>query len=154
MTRLVLALANALKVKKAEAHSLGARLVELIDETIHEKISEPIDVSMLSAMVGLSRSHFSRAFHSTVGTPPHAHVRRLRLARAMRLMRESDDSLSEIALATGFSDQAHFSNTFRRMAGTTPSRWRTAHRQTALTTRAGSPAGRPAPTSSPPALRN
>ena len=46
----------------------------------------------------------------------------------MKLMLETDDSLSEIALATGFSDQAHFSNRFRRAAGTTPAQWRKAHR--------------------------
>jgi len=38
-----------------------------------------------------------------------------------------DVPLSEIALATGFADQAHFSNKFRRMAGTTPTQWRRTH---------------------------
>jgi transcriptional regulator GlxA family with amidase domain len=42
----------------------------------------------------------------------------------MNLMRGSNASLTEIALSTGFSDQAHFTNTFRRTAGTTPRAWR------------------------------
>jgi AraC-like DNA-binding protein len=95
---------------------------------IHEKIGEPISVSDLSSVAGLSRSHFSHAFRTTVGQTPHAHVVRLRLERAMKLMRESDAALSEIALAAGFSDQAHFSNRFRRIVGTTPAQWRRVHR--------------------------
>jgi AraC family transcriptional regulator len=44
----------------------------------------------------------------------------------MKLMAGTDVSLSEIALAAGFSDQAHFSNKFRRTIGKTPGEWRRA----------------------------
>jgi AraC-like DNA-binding protein len=79
---------------------------------------------MLSAVAGLSRSYFSHAFRRSLGRSPHAHIVRLRVDRAMTLMRDSDVPLSEIALAVGFSDQAHFSNTFRRATGMTPTQWR------------------------------
>jgi transcriptional regulator GlxA family with amidase domain len=70
---------------------------------IHERIGEPITVTDLSSAAGLSRSHFSHAFRATVGRSPHAHVVRLRLERAMKLMRETDSALSEIALALASS---------------------------------------------------
>jgi AraC-like DNA-binding protein len=112
--------------KGTPAPGLDARQLRLINGTIHEKIAEPISVTMLSSVAGLSRSHFSHAFRTSVGRSPHAHVMRLRIERAMKLMTDSDAPLSEIALATGFSDQAHFSNTFRRTTGTTPKQWRRA----------------------------
>jgi transcriptional regulator GlxA family with amidase domain len=98
--------------------------LRLVDGAIHEKIGEPLSVSMLSSIAGLSRSHFSHVFRATVGRTPHAHIVRLRIQRAMKLMVDTDVPLSEVALATGFSDQAHFSNTFRRTLGITPKQWR------------------------------
>jgi transcriptional regulator GlxA family with amidase domain len=103
---------------------LDARQLRLVDGAIHEKIGEPLSVSMLSSIAGLSRSHFSHVFRATVGRTPHAHIVRLRIQRAMKLMVDTDVPLSEVALATGFSDQAHFSNTFRRTLGITPKQWR------------------------------
>jgi transcriptional regulator GlxA family with amidase domain len=93
-------------------------------ETIHEKIGEPISVSMLSSVAGLSRSHFSHVFRTSVGRTPHKQIVCLRIEHAMKLMARADVPLSDIALAAGFSDQAHFSNTFRRTIGKTPGEWR------------------------------
>jgi AraC-like DNA-binding protein len=107
---------------------LDARQVGLVMKTIDEKLGESISVSMLSAVAGLSRSHFSHAFRRTLGRTPHAHIVRTRLDRAMKLMLETDVPLSEIALAVGFADQAHFSNKFRRACGTTPAQWRKSRR--------------------------
>jgi AraC family transcriptional regulator len=103
---------------------LDGKLLTIVKETIYEGLGGRIDVSTLSTTVGLSRSHFSRAFRKAVGESPHAHIFRLRIERAKQLMRDCAFPLSEIALAAGFSDQAHFSNAFRRSAGTTPSQWR------------------------------
>jgi len=109
---------------KTSARGLDARQLVRVTETIQEKIGEPITVSMLSSVTGLSRSYFSHAFRTSVGRTPHEHIVRLRLEHAMKLMAGTDVPLSEIALAAGFSDQAHFSNKFRRTIGKTPGEWR------------------------------
>jgi AraC family transcriptional regulator len=103
---------------------LDSRQLRLVTEAIHQKIGEPITVSALSSVAGLSRSHFSHAFRTSLGRTPHAHIVRTRIERAMELMTRTGLPLSEIALVTGFSDQAHFSNRFRRVAGMTPAQWR------------------------------
>jgi AraC-like DNA-binding protein len=103
---------------------LDPRQLRLVNGTIEERLAEPISVSMLSSVAGLSRSHFSHAFRTSLGRTPHAHIVRLRIERTMKLMQESDVPLSEVALAAGFSDQAHFSNRFRRAVGMTPTQWR------------------------------
>jgi transcriptional regulator GlxA family with amidase domain len=113
---------------KTSARGLDTRQLRLVNAAIREKIAEPLSVSALSAVAGLSRSHFSHAFRTSVGRTPHAHIVRLRVEHAMKLMLETDVSMSEVALATGFSDQAHFSNQFRRMAGVTPTQWRRSNR--------------------------
>lgn len=112
--------------------SLDERQLTRIAAVLREKLDEPLSVVALASLAGLSRSHFSHAFRSAVGRSPHAHIVHLRVQRAMKLMLETDDSLSDIALASGFSDQAHFSNRFRRAAGTTPAQWRKAQRRTSL----------------------
>jgi methylphosphotriester-DNA--protein-cysteine methyltransferase len=69
-----------------------------------------------------------KALVTSFGRTPHVHLVRLRLERAMTLMIDTNEPLSAIALAAGFSDQAHFSNRFRQMYGQTPTQWRKSHR--------------------------
>lgn len=111
----------------ATPRGLDARQLRLVMDTIHEKLGESLTVSLLSSVAGLSCTRFSQLFRTTVGLPPHAHIVGLRIERAMKLMLDTDVPLSEIALAVGFSDQAHFSNKFRRAAGVSPAQWRRAH---------------------------
>jgi len=53
------------------------------------------------------------------------------VACAQKLMLATNESLSQIALASGFYDQAHLTRLFRRHAGTTPHDWRRRHRTVA-----------------------
>jgi AraC family transcriptional regulator len=87
-------------------------------------LSGRILVADLSAIAQRSEAHFSRAFKRTFGVSPHAYVLRRRVEKASRLMLVSDNSLSDIALACGMTDQAHFCNIFRQMTGQTPAAWR------------------------------
>lgn len=121
--------------RRIHRRGLDPRQVELITAAIVEKISEPISVSALSSVVGLSRSYFSHAFRRSVGRTPHAHVVRLRLQRAMTLMADTDAALTEVALAAGFADQSHFSRSFRRVTGVTPADWRKAHKRPSVSER-------------------
>ena len=118
---------EAVRGARVHRRGLDPAQLELITAAIDEKIGEPISVTMLSSVVGLSRSYFLHAFRRSVGRTPHAHIVRLRLERAMLLMRHTQRSLSDVALAVGFADQSHFCRTFRRLTGVTPAHWRGAH---------------------------
>ena len=61
-----------------------------------------------------------------MGVAPHYFMTRRRIERAKELLLHSDQPLAEIALAVGFSSQAHFTDQFRKMTGSTPLRFRTA----------------------------
>ena len=83
-------------------------------------LDEKIRLDGLAALTGLSTDHFARAFHQSVGVPPHTYLLRRRLEHVEHMLRETHAPLSEIALATGFADQSHLARHFRRWAGMSP----------------------------------
>jgi AraC family transcriptional regulator len=101
-------------------------------------ITSRVLVADLCALVWRSEAHFSRSFRGTFGYSPHAFVVRRRIKLAAKYMLETDMSLSGIALACGFVDQAHLCRHFRVVTGETPAAWRRAKRaQGADTVRVG-----------------
>jgi len=83
-----------------------------------------IRLEELAELVGLSPSYFSHAFKAATGIPPHQWQTDARLKRAQRFLLGSEMSLSEVASATGFYDQAHFTRVFRQRLGIPPAAWR------------------------------
>ena len=108
------------------AHSGGLppwKLKAVIDY-LECHLSQAVDPKQLAKLAGLSASHFYRAFKASMGKPPHAWLTELRIRRARELLLLSDSSLADIALATGFSDQPHFTRVFSRQIGCSPGTWR------------------------------
>jgi AraC family transcriptional regulator len=77
----------------------------------------------LANVVGLSTSHFARAFKTSAGVTPYRWVLEQRIHRAKKLMMKEGKSISLAAHQTGFANQSHFTKTFRRVTGTTPGLW-------------------------------
>ena len=96
------------------------RVRAFIEKNLHRNI----ETRDLSAVAQRSPAHFSRSFKLAVGEPPHAYVIKRRLERACHLMMTTSESLSEIALSVGFSDQAHLCRLFRQAFGQSPAGWR------------------------------
>ena len=78
----------------------------------------------MAAACRLSPRQLLRSFRRSFGTTPVRHIldRRLTVARAM--LARDDEPIAQIAVETGFHDQAHFTNAFRRAYGTSPGRHR------------------------------
>jgi AraC family transcriptional regulator len=83
-----------------------------------------IIIKELAASLDFSVGHFCRAFKCTFGVPARAWIRRRRIEFAQGLMLTTCASLGEIALNCGMSDQSHFTRSFRRIVGESPSSWR------------------------------
>ncbi|MFG7960879.1 helix-turn-helix domain-containing protein [Pseudomonas aeruginosa] len=98
-------------------------------ELIAGHLIEGVSVARLAEECGLSRSYFTKAFKGSTGLSPHEWLMHMRVDRAKDLMLRSDESLSQISLACGFSDQAHFSRVFLRLTKASPSAWRRVKRQ-------------------------
>ena len=91
---------------------------------VHDRFQESISLADVADFaevhpVSLARA-FRRTYHCTVGD----YVRKLRIEFACQKLTGSDASLVEIALSAGFSEQSHFSRTFKRLIGLTPSEYR------------------------------
>ena len=81
--------------------------------------ARPPDLSALAAEAGVHPAHLCRAFRAATGETIGAWSRRLRLELADAMI-AGDQSIAEIATATGFYDQAHFARCFRRQFGMAP----------------------------------
>jgi AraC family transcriptional regulator len=113
------------------AGALSAWRAQRVAAHIESHLSATIRVRDLAHLVGLSNSYFCHAFKRRYGLTVHVYVTCRRIETAQRLMLTTTESLSEIALSCGMSDQAHFTRAFRRIVGETPNRWRQS-RRTAL----------------------
>ncbi|MBO9706671.1 MAG: helix-turn-helix transcriptional regulator [Caulobacter sp.] len=91
------------------------------------RLDAPLRLPEIAALVGVSASHFSRAFKQTFGQPFSQYVIALRLERARTLLRSTRQSISDVALACGMTDQAHLTRLFHRRFGAPPHAWRRAH---------------------------
>ncbi|WP_342059758.1 AraC family transcriptional regulator [Aeromonas sp. OTU364] len=93
-------------------------------ELMQDDSASPLSLSQLSAVAGLTPSHFVRAFSHHYGMTPHAYLLDRRIRHARSLLRQGHP-LAEVALASGFADQAHFQRQFKRRVAATPGQYRT-----------------------------
>jgi AraC-like DNA-binding protein len=80
-------------------------------------------INLIAKAVGLSSRTLQRHLE-TYGTTYSKLVQQIRLAKAMELLSDSQNSITEIAHAVGYSDHSHFTRAFRRVVGTTPQSFR------------------------------
>lgn len=83
----------------------------------------------LAKTVGIHAVHLARAFRMFVGCTPGDLLRARRLELAAAALMKSENSLAEIALTSGFSDQAQFTKAFHRIYGVTPGSYRESSRR-------------------------
>jgi AraC family transcriptional regulator len=95
---------------------------------VEANLSSRIPVQELAQLLGLSASHFCRAFKCTSRLSPRDYVLRRRIEVAQGLMLTTSEPLSSIALRCGMCDQAHFTRSFHRVVGETPCNWRRTRR--------------------------
>ena len=89
--------------------------------------AEPLDIAALAGIANISPAHFIRSFRATFGETPHRYLQRRRVERSMFLLRETEQSVTDICFAVGFTSLGTFSRTFRDIVGETPSEYRVAH---------------------------
>ncbi len=121
---LFVALAQIKPVSGRHKGKLATNKLRRTIEFIEDNHAETIRLEELAQIAGLSPAYFCSAFRLATGMPPHRWQMRSRINRAKHYMENTNMVLSAIAMATGFSDQAHFTRVFRQFTGTTPNAWR------------------------------
>ncbi|QJD84479.1 AraC family transcriptional regulator [Cohnella herbarum] len=97
-----------------------APVLKHIDDNYRDKLP----VQQLADLAGLSRFHFSRLFKQVTDKSLVDYINLVRINKSERLLRGKQMNISEIALATGFSDIYYFSRTFKKFKKVSPSEWR------------------------------
>jgi AraC family transcriptional regulator len=91
---------------------------------LRENLGAQLSLEQIAKEAGLSRFHLVRLFKRAHGETPFKRLTRLRMEEAERRLRNSRDSVSEIAFACGYENPAHFASAFRRTVGVSPSQYR------------------------------
>jgi len=78
----------------------------------------------LAQLAGMSPHYFCELFKKSTGLTPHQYLTRCRIDQARTLLRSREFGISQVAKATGFADQSHFTKVFRRIVGVTPTQFR------------------------------
>jgi len=99
------------------------RLIRRAKEFLEAELSSSIQLKDVGQAVGASPTYLTDLFRRMEGVPLHQYLTRLRLARALVELRDTDD-LTALALELGVSSHSHFTATFRRRFGCTPSEFR------------------------------
>ena len=115
------AMASRLPIgEKRQSPSWFARLLDKLQAEHCERLT----LDELSREVRVHPVHLSRVFRRFKGEGIGEYVHRLRARSACGLLLNPEMTLADISLATGFSDQSHFTRAFRKITGTTPKAFR------------------------------
>lgn len=97
-------------------------------EILHAHFSTNLTLTNIAASVGVHPVHLARAFRQHYRCTVGEYVRQLRIDFACRELSMSDTSLVDIASASGFCSQSHFSTLFKRYTGLSPAEYRSTYR--------------------------
>jgi len=100
---------------------LSPAILRRTQDYIEHHLDSALTLDELALQAELSEFHFSRMFKQSTQLAPHQYVMQRRMIKAKALVCGTSQTLTEIALACGFSSASHFSNRFKTVWGVTPS---------------------------------
>jgi len=95
-----------------------------LEQQLRANLAHQWTVEEMAAVVGLGTTTFTEKVKAYTGFPPLAYLINIRISESIRLLKRTDWPLTGIALETGFYSSQHFSTTFRKLTGYTPSQFR------------------------------
>ena len=100
---------------------------------IRERAGEALSLGEVADEVDLSRERLSRLFHESLGITFSDYLNEVRLGEARRRLEEPDETITEIAYASGFQSLSQFNRSFLKAEGMNPSQYRRKRAQIAAT---------------------
>jgi len=97
-----------------------------VAQYVHDNLHRELRLAELSGLVHMSPYHFARLFKQSTGVSPHRFLVQRRIEQARALLEARTLPIAEIARSVGFRTPSHFTTTFRRVTGITPSVYRSA----------------------------
>ena len=94
-----------------------------ICEYLEKNYRKNIALDDLCNLTGLSKYYLLRSFTKQKGITPYSYLETIRIDKAKKLLEQGISSV-DVASQTGFTDQSHFSNFFKKLIGLTPKQYR------------------------------
>ena len=98
-----------------------------LEQTLRQNLSHQWTVEEMAAVVGMGTTLFNEKVKTYSGFSPINYLINIRISEAIKLLKKKDTSLTDIALDIGFYSSQHFSTTFKKLTGYTPSEFRKNH---------------------------
>ncbi len=129
-------LANVLAVNLIRRHTikkpqlpiyeggLTPRQLQHVLEYIDAHLDQDLKLENLAQLLDISQFHFGRLFKQSLGSSPYQYLIQQRVERAKQLLKQTDQSIVDIAFDCGFNSHSHLSKKFRQITGITPKAYR------------------------------
>lgn len=98
--------------------------IDRVMDFMRANYNRDVGIADLAQVVGLSTSHFSRAFRTSLGVSPYHRQVELRIDKARELLAQGSMSLAEVVIEVGYNSQQAFTRAFHDLVGTSPGRFR------------------------------
>jgi len=95
-----------------------------LEQRLRKNLSHQWTVEEMAALVGLGTTAFNEKVKNYSGFSPLNYLINIRISEAIKLLKRQDKNITDIALDTGFYSSQHFSTTFKKLTGYTPSEFR------------------------------
>jgi AraC family transcriptional regulator len=103
---------------------LAERQRRAVVEFVNDNLDRNISLKELANLVHLSPTHFCKAFARSMNVPPHQYQLHQRIERAKLLLADTDRSITDVVLASGYTASSNFARAFRQVTGLTPREFR------------------------------
>lgn len=109
---------------RGSAHARQDRRIDAAHQYVEGNLGKKISQATIAELCGMSPPEFSRCFRKVYGVTFQEYLIQRRVQEAIKLLKNPSASITDVCYAVGFGDQSHFTRTFRRYVGTTPSAYR------------------------------
>jgi AraC family transcriptional regulator len=106
---------------RPEANKSINKVIEFLKENF---ASNDYSTKEIAKIANMSRYHFIRAFKNETGKTPYDYLIDIKIEKAKELLKDKDYSITEICSLCGFTSHSHFSTTFKKKLGVSPSKYR------------------------------
>jgi AraC family transcriptional regulator len=117
-------LANGFRAYSSSLRPKVPNWLLMAKDLLHDRLTESFTIESIADEVGIHPVRLSHEFRRFFKVTPGEYLRHIRVDFAAKQLTDTTCPLLEIAMASGFADQAHFSRTFRRITHMTPSAFR------------------------------
>lgn len=110
-------------IEKIHTHKIN-KSAAFIQYYINQNYREDITLDKLAEAGHINKYYLGHIFKQDIGVSPIEYLNRVRIREAKKLLETTNYSIADISDFTGFSSQSFFAQSFKRLTGTTPTRYR------------------------------